>query len=174
VGIVADAQNDGMPHNEVRVIGHIKWFDPAKGYGFIVPETAEGVILSRDVMLHISCLRDYGETTADEGARIVCDAVQRNSGWQVSNILDMDRPRTSVMKESGEAVTYVRVIVKWFNAAKGFGFVNRTDSDEDIFIHISIMRKVGIDSLETGDALDVVIGDGQKGKNVILIGDRAL
>ncbi len=174
MGIVADAHNEGLPHNEVRVIGRVKWFDPAKGYGFVVPETAEGVILSRDVMLHISCLREYGESSADEGARIVCDAIQKDSGWQVSNILEMDRPRSAVLRDSGEAVTYVPVVVKWFNAAKGFGFVNALNSDEDIFVHISVMRKASIEVLETGDKLDVVVGDGQKGKSVMMIGGRSV
>ncbi len=173
MGTVADLQGGEHPEPGVRVIGRVKWFDPAKGYGFIVPESAEGVILSRDVMLHVSCLRAHGENTADEGARIVFDAVQRDSGWQVSHILEMDRPRMAVAKEQGEAITYERVVVKWFNLAKGFGFVNRPDSGEDIFIHISVMRKAGIDALDTGDQLDVVIGDGNKGLNVLIIGGRA-
>ena len=166
---MADAHKDGLPHDGVRLIGHIKWFDPAKGYGFIVPETAEGVIISRDVMIHISCLRAYGESTADEGARIVCDAVQRESGWQVAHVLEMDKPRVSAAKESGDAVAFERVTVKWFNAAKGFGFVNRPGTDIDVFIHISVMRRAGIDHVDTGDELNVVIGNGQKGENVILV-----
>ncbi len=172
MGIVADAHENDAPHEGVRVIGRVKWFDPAKGYGFVVPETAEGVILQRDVMLHISCLRAYGESLADEGARIVCDVVQRDSGWQVSHVLEMDRARAALAREADEAVTYEKVAVKWFNAAKGFGFVNRAASPEDIFIHISVMRKAGYDMLETGDTLDVVIGDGQKGLNVMMIAER--
>ena len=66
----------------VRLIGRVKWFDTVKGYGFVVPESVEGMILNQDVMMHVSCLRAYGENSADEGARIVCDVVQRERGWQ--------------------------------------------------------------------------------------------
>ena len=61
------------------------------------------------------------------------------------------------------------MIVKWFNGAQGFGFVNRPGDAADIFIHISTMRKAGFDTLETGMEIDVVTGSGQKGENVIMI-----
>jgi len=151
------------------MIGHVKWFDVAKGYGFIVPESADGITFSGDVMLHISCLRDIGENTADEGAKIVCDVAQRDKGWQVLAIHEMDRPRAAIAREQGEALVFEPAIVKWFNGTKGFGFVNRQGSEEDIFVHISIMRKAGLEELETGMTLDIVIGDGKKGRNVIMI-----
>lgn len=153
----------------VRLTGRVKWFDSVKGYGFVVPETVEGVILHQDVMMHVSCLRAYGESSADEGAQIICDIVERDRGWQVLEIVEMDRPKTSVMRDRGEAVVYEHVIVKWFNGAQGFGFVNRPNDASDIFIHISVLRKAGIDTLETGMQIDVVTGRGQKGENVILV-----
>lgn len=153
----------------VRLIGRIKWFDSVKGYGFVVPESVEGVVLNQDVMMHVSCLRAYGESSADEGARIVCNIVERDRGWQVLNIIEMDRPKASIMRDQGEAIVFERVIVKWFNAAQGFGFVNRPNDSSDIFIHISVMRKAGLDTLETGQEIDVVAGRGQKGENVIVV-----
>ncbi|MBO6688160.1 MAG: CspA family cold shock protein [Henriciella sp.] len=153
----------------VRLIGRIKWFDTVKGYGFVVPESVEGMVLNQDVMMHVSCLRDYGENSADEGARIVCDIVERERGWQVLNIIEMDRPKTAVLRDRGEAMVFERAVVKWFNAAQGFGFVNRMGDPADIFIHISVMRKAGLDTLETGMELDIVTGSGQKGENVLFI-----
>ena len=54
------SEYDGMETAEtVRVVGRVKWFDPAKGYGFIVPDDPALTEL-RDVLLHISSLRDSG------------------------------------------------------------------------------------------------------------------
>ncbi|MEM1147583.1 MAG: cold shock domain-containing protein [Pseudomonadota bacterium] len=153
----------------VRLTGRIKWFDAVKGYGFVVPEAVDGVILNQDVMLHVSCLRAYGENAADEGARIVCEVVERERGWQVLSVIEMDRPRASVLRDQGEPLVFERVVVKWFNASQGFGFVNRPGQTADIFIHISVMRKAGIDMLETGMEIDVVTGNGQKGENVMVV-----
>ena len=50
-----------------EVAGVIKWFDVAKGYGFVVPDNGMA-----DVLLHVTCLRRDGYQTAYEGARIVC------------------------------------------------------------------------------------------------------
>lgn len=153
----------------VRLIGRVKWFDTVKGYGFVVPESVEGMVLNQDVMLHVSCLRAYGENSADEGGRIVCDIVERERGWQVLHIIEMDRPKTALLRDRGEAMVYERAVVKWFNAAQGFGFVNRVGDSADIFVHISVMRKAGLDTLETGMEIDIVTGTGQKGENVIFI-----
>ena len=73
------------------------------------------------------------------------------------------------MRDQGEAIVFERVIVTWFNAAQGFGFVNRPNDASDIFVHISVLRKAGIDTLEPGAELDIVAGSGQKGENVIVV-----
>ena len=55
----------------VRIVGRVKWFDPTKGYGFIVPDDPTLTEL-RDVLLHVSSLRDSGRDTAEEGAPCPC------------------------------------------------------------------------------------------------------
>ena len=156
----------------VRVIGHVKWFDSAKGYGFIVVESTSDASLTGDVMLHISCLRDYGETFADEGAKIVCDAARRPRGWQTVHIIEMERPRATVAKERGEQLAFEPVTLKWFNRARGYGFVRREGQEEDIFIHAVALRKASFDDVEPGVQLEVIIESGAKGTHVITVRPR--
>src|SRR3954469_12801764 len=70
----------------IQVAGRIKWFDSVKGYGFIKP--ADG--LQGDVLLHQSCVRQSGFKLAQEGARVVCEAVQRSKGFQALRVLELD------------------------------------------------------------------------------------
>lgn len=93
------------PHEEsVRISGRVKWFDPGKGYGFIVPDEPDQTDL-KDVLLHVSSLRQSGREHAAEGARIHCDAVRRPKGWQVIAIHELDEvaapPLTRASPSSG-------------------------------------------------------------------------
>src|SRR5687768_13203859 len=69
----------------IENVGAIKWFDVAKGFGFIVPDDGRP-----DVLLHVTCLRRDGYQTAYEGARVVCEALNRPGGLQAFRILSMD------------------------------------------------------------------------------------
>ena len=69
----------------IEMSGVIKWFDVAKGYGFIVPDNGMG-----DVLLHVTCLRRDGYQTAYEGARVVCEVLARPKGLQAFRIITMD------------------------------------------------------------------------------------
>ena len=53
--------------------------------------------------------------------------------------------------------------VKWFNNAKGFGFIGRDDGNPDVFVHYSAISTDGYKSLQEGDAVEFEIVDGQKG-----------
>jgi CspA family cold shock protein len=86
------------PHEEtVRISGRVKWFDPAKGYGFIVPDDPDQTDL-RDVLLHVTSLRQSGRETALEGSAIVCDVVRRPKGWQVTGIIEYDESSAAPME----------------------------------------------------------------------------
>ncbi len=87
----------GEPHEEsVRISGRIKWFDPAKGYGFIVPDDPDQTDL-RDVLLHVTSLRQCGRETAAEGSVVVCDVVRRPKGWQVAVVVEYDESSAAPM-----------------------------------------------------------------------------
>ena len=66
-GIGPESGIDETASGVIEVAGVIKWFDVAKGYGFIVPDNGMA-----DVLLHVTCLRRDGYQTAYEGSRVVC------------------------------------------------------------------------------------------------------
>ena len=57
--------------------------------------------------------------------------------------------------------------VKWFNGAKGYGFIEREDKEKDVFIHVSALRDAGMKGLEEGQALTFDIEEGPKGPNAV-------
>ena len=73
----------------VRISGRIKWFDAGKGYGFIVPDDPSQTSL-KDVLLHVTSLRQFGRENAPEGSAIVCGVIKRPKGWQVAEIHELD------------------------------------------------------------------------------------
>jgi CspA family cold shock protein len=157
----------GDPVDLVEITGVIKWFDVAKGFGFIIPDNG-----TADVLLHVTCLRRDGFQTILEGTRVVALIQRRDRGYQAFRILSMDMSTAVHPSQMPPVRTHVqvtpssgleRVIVKWFNRTKGFGFLTRGDGTEDIFIHMETLRRYGITELRPGQTVLVRFGDGDKG-----------
>jgi CspA family cold shock protein len=151
----------------IQISGRIKWFDVAKGFGFIVPDNG-----MPDVLLHVTCLRRDGYQSANEGARIVVEAVQRPRGLQAFRIVSLDEstaihpselplPRTHVQVTPTSGLEFATV--KWFNRLRGFGFLTRGEGTPDIFVHMETLRRYGIAELKPGERVYVRFGDGSKG-----------
>jgi CspA family cold shock protein len=163
-----DAGSEDPGVDLMVIAGSIKWFDVAKGYGFIVPDDGQP-----DILLHVTCLRRDGFRTAYEGARIVCEVMPGSRGLQAFRILSMDestavhpsqlppsRTHVQVTPEGG----YERATVKWFNRVKGFGFLTQGEGTEDIFVHMETLRRFGITELRPGQTVMVRFGQGPKGR----------
>jgi len=151
----------------IEVTGVIKWFDVAKGYGFIVPDNGMA-----DVLLHVTCLRRDGFQTAYEGSRVACEVVPGPKGLQAFRVLSMDEstaihpaqmppPRTHVTVAPTSGLE--RAQVKWFNRLRGFGFLTRGEGTPDIFVHMETLRRFGLTELRPGQFVLVRFGPGPKG-----------
>jgi CspA family cold shock protein len=149
-----------------EVSGLVKWFDPSKGYGFILPDDD-----LPDVLLHVRCLRRAGLQTAYEASRIVCEVIRTSKGLQATRILSVDestaiRPlqlpqRTHVIATAES--DWERAVVKWFNRLRGFGFLTRGPGTPDIFVHIETLRRWGLTELQPGQIMLVRYGKGANG-----------
>lgn len=84
-----DFETHDTDAESVRISGRVKWFDVGKGYGFIVPDDP-GQTGLKDVLLHVTSLRQCGHEGALEGSIIVCDVVRRPKGWQVCEVVNLD------------------------------------------------------------------------------------
>lgn len=156
------------PVDLIEIAGVIKWFDASKGYGFIVPDSG-----ASDILLHVTCLRRDGFQTAYEGARVVCEVLDRpGKGMQAFRVLSMDestavRPPQATAPRTHNTVTPTsgleRATVKWFNRVRGYGFLSRGSDGEDIFVHMETLRRFGIAELRPGQVVLVRYGPGPKG-----------
>ncbi len=175
------AADDSSANDEVIVSGTMKWFDPVRGYGFMVP----GDGIGSDILVHFTVIREIGRRTLPEGATLTCGVVARDRGRQARRIYDLDLttaigpdPETAGARAADRidpkamiaaAGGFEDVVVKWFNRLKGYGFVMRPESSDDIFVHMETVRRAGLAELVPGQLLRARIAPGHKGPLAVLL-----
>ena len=151
------------------VFGKVKWFNPSKGYGFI--ELSDG---SGDAFLHATALSGSGITTLQSGETLELRVAPGQRGPQVTEVISVDSstaapplPRKSsrspLDRQAFEASVQETGTVKWYNAAKGFGFIVRDSGGKDVFVHASALERAGITGLSEGQRVFMGVAEGRKG-----------
>lgn len=159
-----DSVEDGR-----RITGQVKWFDPTKGFGFVVAD--EG---GPDILLHANVLRNFGQSSVVDGALVEIVVQETHRGVQALEVLNIQAPSGSGtaplmdFEDIDPAIIKAAPLeparVKWFDKVKGFGFANVFGNDEDVFVHIEVLRQSGLADLQPGEALAMRVIDGKRGR----------
>ncbi|ETW14274.1 cold-shock DNA-binding domain-containing protein [Roseivivax marinus] len=151
------------------ITGTVKWFDPGKGFGFVVADAG-----GPDILLHANVLRNFGQNSVTDGARIDIAVQSTERGKQAVQILSIAPPEESSSQPLSDvdeidddilaAAPLEAARVKWFDKVKGFGFANVFGRREDVFVHIEVLRRSGLADLQPGEALAIRVVDGKRGR----------
>lgn len=152
-----------------RVHGRVKWFDPVKGFGFVVSD--EG---GDDILLHANVLRNFGQSSVADDAIIELEVQQTERGVQATVVHSImpsqfaDLPGLAdfedVDPELLRSAPLLPARIKWFDKVKGFGFANTFGEEDDVFVHIEVLRRSGLADLQPGEALAIRVIDGKRGR----------
>jgi len=157
----------------------VKWYDPAKGYGFLVPNDG-----SPDIHCRAPALAAVGLETLLAGAAVACETAPGLRGLEVSRIISVDfsasAPRQASFAnahgngriaagparvEASPAASgrTIRAMVKWFHPVKGYGFLEPEDGSADVFCHLTVAQASGHDTLPQGAAVTCEVVQGDRG-----------
>ncbi|WP_277991013.1 cold-shock protein [Sphingomonas panni] len=172
----------GMPPQVVgEATGVVKFFNAQKGFGFVVRDDG-----GEDVFVHISAVEQAGLSALAEGQPMGFTLVDRGGRISATDLkIDGEpmpvtgggaprEPRDAGPRAGGgfgggpqRQLTGERAsgVVKFFNAMKGFGFIQRDDGQPDAFVHISAVERAGLPTLNEGDRLEFELEVDRRGKH---------
>ncbi len=161
----SDESSNTPEEKLVTVKMQLKWFNGAKGFGFVVPE--EG---NYDAFLHITTLQQAGLHSIGEGAILMCKVFKGDKGSQVREIIEvLDKGAVSTVPEIDEETGTIVMggLVKWYKPEKGFGFIIPDDGMKDVFIHKTLLDKLDRTELEAGQRVRVTLKYVEKGREAV-------
>ncbi len=145
-----------ITHHGITAV--VKWFNPAKGFGFVQPTDG-----SPDAFMHVSVVERAGHRTLPQGATIICDLCAGEKGPQVAEVHSVESmPEPPPRPDGGEA-TEVEGTVKFYNRDKGFGFVVPDDGGKDVFVSARVLARSGMQSLGPDQRVRMMTRMGHKG-----------
>jgi CspA family cold shock protein len=176
------AGGGGMPPQVVgEGKGVVKFFNPQKGFGFIVRDDG-----GEDVFVHISAVEQAGLTDLADGQPLDFTLVDRGGRISATDLKIEGEPmevvRSSAPREGGREGGFgdrggggggpqrqltgekAQGTVKFFNSMKGFGFISRDDGQPDAFVHISAVERAGLPTINEGDRFEFDIEVDRRGK----------
>ncbi|MFK7866488.1 MAG: cold-shock protein [Alphaproteobacteria bacterium] len=163
-----------------QVTGQLKWFNQSKGFGFVQFDGED-----KDAFLHATLVKDTPIHDLQPGTTIICDLAKGQRGLIVATIhhidpstgeasgagarrFEHDSPRGSGGASHHEELTgpseTVEGTVKFYNAAKGYGFLQSDQGGEDIFLPGRIMQAAGFYEVAPDARLRVSAKMGPKGR----------
>ncbi len=196
------------PQTGRRVEAKVKWFNAAKGFGFVT--LSDG---TPDAFLPMAILRRAGYDDIREGASVTCEVGAGAKGPLVVNVLNVDNSTAVASSGGGGGGGYgqrdrdfggggggrdygggggrggggggyrpdsrqdsfrqdsaprgpaqsMEGAVKWFEPDKGYGFISPDGGGKDIFVHVTALRRSGVQTLGPGQRVRVDVVDGRKG-----------
>ena len=179
---MSDISSPPTPGSQITAT--VKWFNPTKGFGFLVPDDG-----SPDVFCHVSAVERAGYDSLPQGATVSCEIVDGQKGPQVSQIHSVDTSTAIVAPPRGDRprrpgpgpgagpggfqdrrfneptgpTEEVEGTVKFYNVGKSYGFVTPDSGGQDVFIHAKVLSRSGLDDLEPQQRVRMEITQGPRG-----------
>jgi CspA family cold shock protein len=138
------------------VMATVKWFNPSKGFGFVTQSDG-----APDAFLHISTIEPLGFRNLPQGAEIDCEIEDGPRGLQVKTVTAVRNAEADTQGSEAEGT------VKFFNSTKGFGFVVPDNGGPDVFVHARTLQQHGMNELEQGQRVRLVMAQGPKGLQAV-------
>lgn len=124
-------------------------------------------------MLHANVLRNFGQGSVSDRARIRVLVQPTARGYQAVKVLEIEpvenegAPPISDLADTPPAMLaalpFLPARVKWFDKSKGFGFANLFGKPGDVFLHCEVLRHCGLSDLAVGEAVALRVVEGRRG-----------